>query len=69
MMEPTKLTANEVKRRMDSGERIVFLDTRGPEAWDKSDVKIPGAIRVPANEVTQHLSEIPRDATIITYCT
>jgi rhodanese-related sulfurtransferase len=58
-----------VKERMDRGEPLVFLDTRAPEAWDKSDVKIAGAIRVPPDKVEQHLKEIPRDHTIITYCT
>ena len=68
-MEPSKLTVDEVTRRIDAGERIFFLDTRAPEAWEKSDVKISGAIRVPPNEVEQHLAEIPRDATLVTYCT
>ena len=31
--------------------------------------KLPGAVRVPADEVDKHLSEIPRDRAVITYCT
>jgi rhodanese-related sulfurtransferase len=69
IMEATRVTVDEVKERMDRGEPILFLDTRNPTAWHESDVKLPGALRVPADEVEQHLKEIPRDRAIITYCT
>ncbi len=68
-MEATRVTADEVKERMDRGEPLVFIDTRNPQAWAESDAKLPGAIRVPADEVEQHLKEIPRDRAVITYCT
>jgi rhodanese-related sulfurtransferase len=54
---------------MDRGEQFTFVDTRNPQAWGESDVKLPGAIRVPADELEQHLQEIPRDRAVITYCT
>ena len=68
-MEPTRVTVDEVRERMDRGEPFAFVDTRNPNAWGESDVKLPGAIRVPAGEVEQHLSEIPNDRVVITYCT
>ena len=68
-MEPTRVTVDEVKERMNRGEQFAFLDTRNPKAWGESDVKLPGAIRVPADEVEEHLDEIPRDRAVITYCT
>jgi rhodanese-related sulfurtransferase len=68
-MEATRVTVEEVKERMDRGEQFAYVDTRNPVAWGESDVKLPGAIRVPANELEQHLSEIPRDRAVITYCT
>jgi rhodanese-related sulfurtransferase len=68
-MEATRVTVEEVKERMDRGEQFAFVDTRNPVAWGESDVKLPGAIRVPAAEVEQHLGEIPRDRAVITYCT
>jgi len=67
--EPTRITVEEVKARLDRGEPIAFLDTRAPEDWEKSDVKIKGAIRVPAKEVECYLDQIPRDRSIVTYCT
>lgn len=68
-MEATRVTADEVKERMERGEQFAFVDTRNPQAWGESDVKLPGAIRVPANELEQHLGMIPRDRAVITYCT
>ena len=68
-MEATRVTVDEVKERMERGEQFTFLDTRNPTAWGEADTKLPGAIRVPANEVEQHLNQIPHDRTVITYCT
>ena len=68
-MAPTRVTADEIIERMNRGEKFTFLDNRNPKAWSESDEKLPGALRVPANELEKHLDEIPRDRTIITYCT
>ncbi|HEY6931389.1 MAG TPA: rhodanese-like domain-containing protein [Thermoanaerobaculia bacterium] len=65
----TRVTPWEVEERLNRGEPIAFVDCRNPHAWSESSEKLPGAIRVPAGEVREHLGEIPRDRTIITYCT
>jgi rhodanese-related sulfurtransferase len=65
----TRVTADEVKQRMDRGEPLVLVDARNPHAWGESDEKLPGAIRIPAAEVAEHLDEIPPGRAIITYCT
>ena len=67
--EATRVTVDEVRERMDRGEQFTFVDTRNPKAWGDSDVKLPGAVRVPADETEKHLAEIPRDRAAITYCT
>lgn len=68
-MEATRVTVDEVKERMDRGEMFAFVDTRNPQAWGEATTKLPGAIRITADEVEQHLNEVPRDRTVITYCT
>ncbi|HEY0378957.1 MAG TPA: rhodanese-like domain-containing protein [Pyrinomonadaceae bacterium] len=68
-MEATRVTTDEVKERMERGEQFTFVDTRNPQAWAEADTKLPGALRVPADELEQHLDEIPRDRAVITYCT
>jgi rhodanese-related sulfurtransferase len=67
--EATRITADELKERMSRGEQFTILDNRNPKAWANAEVKLPGAVRVPAGEVDQHLNEIPGDRSIITYCT
>jgi rhodanese-related sulfurtransferase len=68
-MQVTRITVDEVGERMKRGEPFAFVDTRNPQAWAESDQKLPGAIRVPADEVDQHVDEIPHDRAVITYCT
>ena len=68
-MEPERVTPEEVMGRLNRGERVFFVDTRQPEAWEGSDVKLPGAIRDPPDDVEAHLADVPRDRTIVTYCT
>jgi rhodanese-related sulfurtransferase len=69
LVEPDRITINEVKKRMDRGEPILFIDTRNSHDWSESDVKLPGALRIHFSELEQHLAELPRDRLIVTYCT
>jgi len=68
-MGPGRITTDDLKHRMDAHEPFTLLDARAPDAWNTSDVQLPGAIRVPPDAVEQHLSEIPRSRPIVTYCT
>ena len=68
-MEATRVTVDEVKKRMERGEEFTFVDTRNPQAWGEAKTKLPGALRIPAEEVEQHFAQIPRDRSVITYCT
>lgn len=63
-----RITKEDLKRRMETHELITLIDTRTTDAWDKSDVQLPGAIRVSPTEVDKHLQEIPRDQLVVTYC-
>jgi rhodanese-related sulfurtransferase len=68
-MASNRISPEEVNARALAGEPMVFVDSRNEKAWEQSDRKIPGAIRVPASGVESHLKEIDRSATVITYCT
>jgi len=68
-MVATRVTVDEIRERMNRGEQFTFIDTRNPQAWSEATTKLPDAIRVPAGDLQQHLSEIPRDQTVVTYCT
>ena len=69
MTEPDRISTEEVKRRLDAGQQITFLDTRSDDAWSKADSQIPGSTRIRPDDVEQHLHEIPRQGLIVTYCT
>jgi rhodanese-related sulfurtransferase len=69
MPDISRITVQEVGRRLDRGERVVFLDARNAQAWDSAPTKLPGAIRVPADDVRGHVDELPRNVPIVTYCT
>jgi len=68
-MEATRVTVDEVKQRLERGEQFTFVDTRNPQAWAEAQQKLPHAIRLTADELEQHLNEVPKDRTVITYCT
>ena len=59
----------EIDEILDRGERVIFVDARNVVAWAASHVKLPGAIRVPVDEVDRHIGEIPRDGHVVPYCT
>lgn len=65
----TRVTVDEVLERQRRGEQFTFVDTRNPQAWQAAQTKLPGALRIPADEAAAHLAEIPRQRTVITYCT
>ena len=69
MAELNRITVDELKGRMDKGEPILLIDTRNSRDWSESDVKLPGALRLHYSELEQHLEELPRNRTIVTYCT
>ena len=41
-----RIDPEEVKRRIASGQAVTILDARAPQAWESSDVKVRGAVRV-----------------------
>ena len=67
-IEVDRVTAHEVEARIDREEPILFIDARDEKAWSESNLKLPGAVRVEAGRVRDHLHEIPRDRGIIPYC-
>ena len=68
MADAPRITVEDLQSKMASGLEPVFIDTRNPQAWAESDVKIPGAIRATPDSV-ESLPEIPQDKPIVTYCT
>ena len=68
-MAVQRITVAELKRMLDAHDPVTLIDARSPESWKNSDVEIPGSVRVPPDEVQEHLSEIARDRLAVSYCT
>lgn len=68
-MEGLRVSAQEVKRARDSGEPILPLDVRAPDAWAASDRQAAGAIRLPLTDFEAHAGELPEAQEIVAYCT
>ena len=63
-----RVTVEEAQARLETGDEIVFLDVRRG-SYERSDVKIAGAIRIEPDEVEQHVDELPHGPLIVPYCT
>lgn len=62
-----KITREELKGMMDSGDKFVLIDARDHEDYDKEH--LPGAISVPSDHLGHHVSkDIGKDETVVTYC-
>jgi rhodanese-related sulfurtransferase len=53
---------------VDAGEAIV-LDIVASHVWPAMARTIQGSIRIPPEQIHERFSELPRDKTIIAYCT
>lgn len=69
MPQASRITVDELKKRMDAGEDFTLIDVRNPMAWDQSDTMMPGAIRVAADELEANLPRIPKNRPAVAYCT
>jgi len=56
------------KERFARGEPLLFVDVRNPKTWKASDMKLPGAVRVPADNVDGQLDGVSSGRMIVTYC-
>jgi len=61
------LSVQELKARLGS-PGLTLIDVRYPEHWEKSRIKIPGAIREEAEEVASWSKKYPKTADILLYC-
>jgi len=60
------ITAEELKARLDAGEKPLIIDVREPE--EVAAGMIPGAIHLPMGQIPQRLDEIPREGEVIFVC-
>ena len=60
------VAAADLKAALDAGARLAILDARPPA--DYPGFHLPGAVSTPFYGVENYLTQIPKDAWIVTYC-
>ena len=69
MVLPLETTVRDVKRRIDAGESVVFIDVREPEEY--AIATIQGSELVPMRSVPANLQSLEakaEDAALVIYC-
>ena len=63
--EISRVSVDEVKRRLDLGEPVIIVDVRSPEAY--AVTHIAGALSVPLRAILDRTHGVPRDREIFFY--
>lgn len=64
-----RITPDELKQKLDKHEPVTIIDLRHSLDFLPEPFLIPGAIRIPMEELERRQSEIPRDREVVLYCT
>lgn len=68
MEEAPRIDVEELKRGIDAGEHVAILDVRRG-SWERSDVKIRGAVRLELRHALVSDLPFPPGTSVVTYCT
>jgi rhodanese-related sulfurtransferase len=63
-----RIDVTQAKVLLDAGEAVV-LDSVASHIWPSMSRIIREAIRIPPEEIQDRFGELPRDKTVIVYCT
>ena len=61
-----RIGPGELKEMLDAGSTVLY-DTRAKTAYDAEHIK--GAISMPYEDVSKRAGELPKDKTLVFYCT
>jgi adenylyltransferase/sulfurtransferase len=63
---PGEITVEELRARLDRGDKVFILDVRNPPEYDIC--RIPGSVLVPLPELPQRLSELDKNREMVVHC-
>ena len=69
LLERSRITAPELRERLDRGEPIAIVDLRSDLGYHEDGVKVAGAIWIPPEDFAERYSEIPLGRPVVMYCT
>jgi membrane protein DedA with SNARE-associated domain len=64
-----RITPEELKERMDAGQKLTVIDLRHPLDLLPDPRTVPGALRISPEELERRHQEITRDGQIVLFCT
>jgi len=68
-IERARISAPDLKQRLDRGERISIVDLRSDLGYHADGAKLPGALWIPPRDFEKRYQEIPSGHPVVMYCT
>lgn len=65
-MSELEISAVELKKRLDAGEKILLVDVREP--WEHTQCRIEGAALIPMGTIPANLQKLDTDDPVVCYC-
>lgn len=68
--EPRKITIDRLKNMLESPRKdnLIIVDVRIGSSWTRSDKKIVGAFRGDPDQIGAWAFQLPRERTLVFYC-
>lgn len=63
-----RIDAEELKRKLEAGENVLVVDVRTALDMQRAPYVIPGAIRLPPDELERRAPELAGVPEIVVYC-
>lgn len=64
-----RITKEDLKAKLDKGEKIIILDVRTAGSYNGSTMRIKGDMRKEPNMAESWYKDLPMDREIVAYCT
>ena len=65
-MDVKEVSVQELKRRLDAGDKLQLVDVREP--WELAIVRLPSSTHIPLGQLPARLGELQTDSDIIVMC-
>jgi membrane protein DedA with SNARE-associated domain len=64
-----RMQADELRQRLSSDTPPLLVDLRNPSAYSESLLTLPGAIRIPPDDIDPYIRKLPKGKEVIFFCT
>lgn len=68
MDDVPEIDVNELKQRLDRGDKLTIIDVREPHEWDIGNLEPQGARLIPLGELEERLDEIDPSEEVVLQC-